>query len=259
MTHPHWKLTEADAPMVATAIHAGHQVSPEAESLLALSGDDRLREEDPYTDRWLGMAPTQVDVRQSRFEYDLNRPPETAIYLTPDQAWGLNVWKQPPPQDLLSRSRQSYEAFYLEIGTLLDGLAHRHPRMVVFDLHSYCHRRQGPNAPEADPQANPEVNLGTESVADAQRPLVERFAAELRSFDFEGRSLDVRENVKFKGGNFSRWINQRYGSRVCAIASEFKKTFMDEWTGQPDLARIDLIGQALTTAAFGVEQELADR
>jgi len=259
MTGQDWTLTEAEGPIVATAIHAGHALSPSAARICALDEATRLREEDPFTDRWLSIAPTRLAVHLSRFELDLNRPPETAVYLTPDQAWGLEVWREPLPQELLERCLARHAAFYAQLGAFLDRLADRHERIAVFDLHSYCHRRAGPDADPADPRANPEINLGTESVAAELRPLVERFAAELRSFDFEGRSLDVRENVRFKGGHFPRWINQRYGSRVCAIAVELKKTFMDEWTGQPDLSRIDAIGRALDAAAVGVEQELADR
>jgi hypothetical protein len=76
---------------------------------------------------------------------------------------------------------------------------------------------------------------------------VERFAEALRTS--AGRpSLDVRADVKFRGGHFVRWIHDRYPGAACAIAVEFKKTFMDEWTGQPDEARISAITDRLTNA-----------
>jgi len=37
----------------------------------------------------------------------------------------------------------------------------RFSRFVVFDPHTYNHRRLGPQALPADPRYNPEVNLGT--------------------------------------------------------------------------------------------------
>jgi len=46
-------------------------------------------------------------------------------------------------------------------------------------------------------------------------PLVERFVADLRACDFGGRSLDVRENVKYRGGHFTRWVRFRACSRCC--------------------------------------------
>jgi hypothetical protein len=58
---------------------------------------------------------------------------------------------------------------------------------------------------------------------------------EMRRFDFNGRKLDVRENVAFQGkGEQTRFVHDRYPGRGCAIALEFKKFFMDEWTGKPD-------------------------
>jgi hypothetical protein len=46
----------------------------------------------------------------------------------------------------------------------------------------------------------------------------------------------------------SRWVNERYDSRGCALAVELKKVFMDEWTGVPDQDHL----RQLTTALAGV-------
>jgi len=49
----------------------------------------------------------------------------------------------------------------------------------------------------------------------------------------------LRENVAFEGkGEQTRFIHERYPNRACAIALEFKKFFMDEWTGTPDRAEV---------------------
>ena len=67
-------------------------------------------------------------------------------------------------------------------------------------------------------------------------PLIE----EMRRFDFNGRNLDVRENVAFQGkGEQTRFVHERYPGKGCAIALEFKKFFMDEWTGEPDPSRAE--------------------
>ena len=71
----------------------------------------------------------------------------------------------------------------------------------------------------------------------------------MRQFHFLGRRLDVRENVKFQGGHFSRWIHRRYPESVCAPAIELKKVFMDEWTGRLDRREHGAIGRALESAA----------
>jgi hypothetical protein len=87
-------------------------------------------------------------------------------------------------------------------------------------------------------------------------PLVDRFVAELGDFDFLGRRLDVRENVRFQGGQFSRWIHQTFPESVCSLAVEVKKFFMDEWTGEIDSAQHAAAGAALGAAAIGVFEEL---
>ena len=69
-------------------------------------------------------------------------------------------------------------------------------------------------------------------------PLVERFIDDLRAERVAGHHLDVRENVRFRGGHLSRWCRRRYPDTGCVLAIEFKKVFMDEWTGEPDVAHI---------------------
>jgi hypothetical protein len=62
-----------------------------------------------------------------------------------------------------------------------------------------------------------------------------------------GGRIDVRENVRFRGANLARWVHERYPGTGCALAIEFKKTYMDEWTGLPDNERIDVLADALAS------------
>ena len=257
MNHPIWQQQFGDGPFVSAAIHDGHAVRDELVDLLAISDEDRLREEDPFTGMWTSIAPTRILGMRSRFEVDLNRPRDKAVYRTPEDSWDLRVWKDSLPEDVAKRSLEEYDAFYHHVGELLRYMTTRHPQVVVFDIHSYNHRRQGPDGPAADPEANPEVNIGTRSMdRDRWAPIVDRFIAELRTFDYNGRHLDVRENVKFFGGQFPTWIHQTFPSNVCAIAIEFKKLFMDEWTGHPEQDQLYAIGQVLQAAAAGVADEV---
>ncbi|HUF30259.1 MAG TPA: N-formylglutamate amidohydrolase, partial [Gemmatimonadaceae bacterium] len=241
-------VRDLSLPIVATAIHAGHALRAEVAGLLALDAAERRREEDPFTDLWTTVAPTRVVGTHSRFEVDLNRPRDGAVYRTPDEAWGLSVWREPLPDGVVKRSLAGYDAFYGEIGALLDEVHARFGVFAVLDLHSYNHRRDGPAAAPGAREANPEVNIGT-SILDRDRfgRSLENFADALRD-PVEGEALDVREDVKFRGGHFSRWILARYPGDACALAIEFKKTFMDEWTGEPDEARIGIIGRRLAAA-----------
>jgi N-formylglutamate amidohydrolase len=238
---------------VATAIHHGHLIRKEIQDRSALTAAERLREEDPYTGEWTTVAGTRVVVRRSRFEVDLNRPREKAVYREPGDAWGLNLWKEPLTPEMVDRSLALYDSFYAELEQILKKKVAAYGRFVLFDLHSYNHRRSGPDGPPAAPEENPEVNLGTGNVDREQwGPVVEAFLSALGRFDFGGRNLDVRENVKFRGGYLSRWIQEQFPGSGCALAVEFKKFFMDEWTGEPDPATQATIGQALSSTVSPV-------
>jgi len=242
---------------VATAIHDGHELRPEVAELISLSDEERLREEDPFTGAWTAMAPTRIVVHRSRFEVDMNRPHERAVYIRPEDAWGLRVWRQPPPEDVVRRSRELHDAFYRDLRRILDEKVRRYGRVVVLDLHSYNHQRLGPEALFDAQSRHPDVNLGTGTMVRARwAPLVDRVTAELRRTDDLGRALDVRENVKFQGGAMTRWVHESYPYTACSLAIELKKFFMDEWTGQlfPVLHRG--IGQALCSVAAAVAEEL---
>jgi len=240
----------ADFPnqVIATAIHAGHELRPAIGARTALDDATRLREEDPWTDLLTSIGGATVEVHRSRFEVDLNRPREQAVYRVPDDAWGLELWTEPLADDEVEHSLVSYDEFYTELARRLDDAAAR-GSFVLLDLHSYNHRRDGASAPPAPPDGNPDVNVGTGSLyRERWGGVVDRFMADVAACDVAGARLDVRENVRFRGGQLSRWVNTRYLDRGCALAIEFKKTFMDEWTGTVDERRLDELRRAIAAA-----------
>lgn len=257
MDPPIWQTEFGDGPLVACAIHDGHDVRPDVAARLRLDDAQRRYEEDPHTAAWTSIAPTRIVARRSRFELDLNRPREKAVYLTPGDAWGMDVWSCPPPAAMVNRSLRAYDDFYAHLRQVLERLVARHGRVVVFDLHSYNHVRQRRGGPNADPAQNPEVNLGTGTM-DRGRwvRIVERWLAEMRGYDYFGRRLDVRENVKFFGGHLPAWIHENFPETVCTLAIEVKKFFIDEWTDQLDAAQHQAIGALLARAATSVVEEL---
>ena len=257
MTEPFWLLTQGHQPLVAVALHDGHAVHPEVAKLLAISKDERKREEDPFTARWTDIAETRLVVLRSRFELDLNRPRHKAIYLTPADAWGLKVWRLPPSPQMIEQSLAEYDAFYATVGRICRNLEQRYGQFVIYDLHTYNHYRQGEHAPPADKQGNPEINLGTGSLnRSIWEPVVERFIDDLRRFDFLGQSLDVRENIRFTGGHFAQWVHAHFPHSACVLSIEVKKFFMNEWTHQPDPIRLEAVHQALRSTVPGVLEGL---
>jgi N-formylglutamate amidohydrolase len=251
-------VIEGEGPLVAAAIHDGHALRPEVAALIALDASARLREEDPFTADWTVVAPTRVVGRLSRFEVDLNRPREGAVYLTPKQAWGLDVWKRPPTPDVVARSLAAYDAFYDRLRRLLDEKARAYGRFIVYDLHNYNHRRDGPSAPPADPAANPQINLGTGTMNRQDwAPVIDRFVADLRAAGAAaGHPLDVRENVRFRGGYLATWIHSTWPGAGCVLSVEVKKFFMDEWTGRPYPGGIEHIRTSLGATVPGVLEAL---
>ena len=253
-----FSITAGPGPLVAAAVHDGHAIHPETLPHVALPEAERRREEDPFTGRLTDVAPTRGVGRRARFEVDLNRPRDGALYRTPDDAWGLNVWHDGVPDAVANRSLSLYDDFYRAVEKLLAMKIEEYGSVVVYDLHSYNHRREGPDGPLAAPEANPEVNLGTGSL-DRVRwgPLVDRFMVDLRDgAKGAGMSdLDVRENVKFQGGHFSRWVHDTFGNAACVLAVEFKKTFMDEWSGQADEAHLGRLREALAHTVPGALKE----
>jgi N-formylglutamate deformylase len=254
-----FQLESCEGPLIAAAIHDGHSVREDVAVRLALTSAERLREEDPYTAFWATVAPTRIVGLRSRFQVDLNRPREFAVYRKPEDAWGLEVWKHGGLwAEEVERSLAEYDAFYAAVHELLSRAQKDHGRFVVLDLHTYNHRRNGPDAEPADPIDNPEVNIGTGSMNRRRwGHVVDRFIDDLRATGVQGRALDVRENVKFRGGHLSRWVHENFPDSGCSIAVEFKKFFMDEWTGEPDLACVEAIRNALSKCVPGILLELS--
>lgn len=254
-----WHLLRGTGPVLAVALHAGNRVPTEFEPYLAVTPADRLREEDPHTEKFLGLAQMQWQILTSRFVIDLNRPREKAIYQAPAEAWGLMVWKGSLPENLRDTAYGIYDRFYCEAGTVLRELIARHRHVLILDLHSYNHRRGGADAQPADPKLNPEINLGTgRALLPKWRPLVEAWLEAARNYTgtVTGRKFDVRENVKFSGGYFQDWVQELFGENVCVLSIEMKKIFMDEWTNQLHPPVMNDFYELLFSALQGAKSQL---
>lgn len=248
-----WSVDRAASPLIGTAIHNGHALRDEVAAIMGLDAAGRLREEDPFTAYAIRDVPNRIIFHRSRFEIDLNRDAEGAVYLRPDQAWGLDIWAQRPEDALVKRSLGVHAAYYAMLHQMLSAIRAEHGQFVLLDFHSYNHRRNGPDAaptPEADA---PQINIGTFSMDRAQwAHVVDPFMDSLRSFSFRGQPMDVRENIAFEGrGEQTRFVHANFPDTGCAIAIEFKKFFMDEWTGEPDIEALEAM-RAMITASLPV-------
>lgn len=252
--NPNWDICLGDGPVIATAIHDGHAVRDSLKCWLASSDEDRRREEDPLTSVLTSVGDVRIRVRSSRFEVDLNRPRDKAISADPADTWGMQIWKDGLPREEIARSLETWDAWYRMIRRLLDDIIARWGCALLIDLHSYNHRRDGSHAAPAGQVGNPDIELGFTTLdPDRWGDVAQEFAATLRRHSAAGRDLDVRANVRFPtGGYFPEWVYAEYGDRVCTISPEYKKIFMDEWTGLVDINALEQLRDGLEAAVAAV-------
>ena len=135
------------------AVHDGHQFRYELWDNCLHTEYERWFEEDPATKEMVKTHPIVIAGCDSRFEYDLNRAPETAIY---EDAWGKKLWKNPLPKAQKEKSLEKHYNFYKVINTLVRKLEEKFGVCVVYDMHSYNWKRWTREVPT--------WNLGTSNV-----------------------------------------------------------------------------------------------
>ena len=103
-------------PYVCAAVHDGHQFRKDLWGNCLHTEFDRWYEEDPETKNMVATHSIVIAGCDSRFEYDLNRAPETAIYT---DAWGKQLWKNPLPKKMHEKSMQKHTNFYKVVHALI--------------------------------------------------------------------------------------------------------------------------------------------
>ena len=199
---------ESSPPRSTTAMTCAPK-SPQAMSLADL---DRLREEDPFT----GACGVRRALAHHRPPLALRIRPQPRPMTKRSIARPSNAGASKCGRRRTRCRRWSTRSLALHARILPDArrtcstaCAERHGRFVVIDVHSYNHRRDGPDG-EATPQDDaPDINIGTFSMPrDQWAFLLDPLIEAMRDFDFNGRQLDVRENVAFQGkGEQTRFVH----------------------------------------------------
>lgn len=248
-------IADRQTPILAFALHDGHIINDGLRSSLQLGEQERAREEDPYTGYMIKDLPViTVIVHRSRFALDLNRTKEKAIYQKPEDAWGLHVWKDLPPPAIEELYRD-YDFFYGSVAKLIENAISRHGYFFILDVHSYNHRRESA-LKEADSATHPEVNMGTAFNKSRWQHFCDSYTQWLCGIDVMGHKIDARQNVIFKGGAFAQWVTGKFGEQGAVFSIEFKKTFMDEWTGIADIPHIMKLKELLTWSVDFLQKEI---
>lgn len=246
-------------PFVVTAIHDGHAVRENLQGRYNLSDQERFREEDPFTGEMARKFGNYIIGTRSRFEVDLNRGPKSAVYRKPEDAWGLKVWKEPITDAEVEESIRLYNHFYENVETQLSRIIDVYGFVLVYDLHSYNHRREGPEKPAARQEDNPDIDVLTTGIhLDKWRPVLDRFKQALQDYPYPDGPLDVREEVRFEGrlSHFMQWILNRFQEKAFVPSIEFKKIFMDEWTGELYQDKLNHLSKALLQTVDPVMEEI---
>ncbi len=212
---------EEYVPYACGAVHDGHQFRRELWENCLHSGYDRWYEEDPCTKEFVQTLPILIAGRDSRFEYDLNRDPDNAIF---DDAWGKKLWKSPLPEEQRHRSLEKHNNFYKVPHALIAKLEELFGVVVVYDMHSYNWVRWDREVPV--------VNLGTHNI-DNERfgETVENWRQSLSNIVLpHGIETTAKLNDTFFGnGYFLKYITKTFENTL-VLATEFKKIYCDELT-----------------------------
>lgn len=212
-------------PALSAAIHNGGNLRPELVDNCLLSQAERYYEEDPFTGSFIEQQPITLIAHDSRYEYDLNRITDDCVYET---AWGKEIWKTPLSVEAIAASKEKHAQFYRIVSALVEALAADFGQCIVYDNHSYNYRRH-------DRDDLPVFNLGTTSVkSDSWRPLIDAWLKALQEMSVEAVDITAAENDIFYGkGNLAGHCHGLYDN-VLVLATETKKVFMNELTGEEE-------------------------
>ena len=221
-------------PYIAVAIHAGHHVRDELSPLMAIDPTMRKFEEDFGTDLLINDLGNAVWGLESRAVYDLNRPKDMALPLTPEQFWGTQVYNTLPTPEMNHKSLKNYESFYKFMETCIATILDRFGICIVYDIHSYNISRQQTKGIKSPPV----FNLGT-ALLDKSRwgKAIELWIEQLGNISLPDIKTSVAENHVFSGkAEFCRHLCS-LDRRILVLPTEISKVYMDEIKGTvyPDM------------------------
>ena len=204
---------------LCAAVHDGHQFRKELWEQCLHTEYDRWYEEDPSTRQMVQTMPMVMSGCDSRFEYDLNRTPETAIY---EDAWGKKLWKNVLSEEQKEKSLLKHREFYSVVQALVSKMESLYGAAIIFDMHSYNWKRWD--------RPVPMVNIGTTNIDNV------RFSAFAKAWCNSLQELILPHDIEttagindtFQGnGYFLKFITDHF-KETLVLATEFSKIYCDE-------------------------------
>ncbi|TXG39888.1 N-formylglutamate amidohydrolase [Seonamhaeicola maritimus] len=207
-------------PYACAAIHNGHQFRKELWSNCLHTAYNRWYEEDPETKTMVATHPIVITGCDSRFEYDLNRAPEEAVFET---AWGKQLWKEPLSETMKAKSLQKHTNFYKVTHALIETLERKFGFCTVYDMHSYNWKRWDREVPT--------WNLGTTNL-DNKRfgNVIEDWRQSLSKIRLPNdiKSTSKINDTFYGNGYFLKYITKNFKNTL-VLATEIAKVYCDEY------------------------------
>lgn len=210
------------APYICAAVHDGHQFRRSLWDNCLHTEYERWYEEDPCTRAMVVSHPIVIAGCDSRFEYDLNRPPDGSVY---SDAWGKQLWKKPLSAKEYDISLQKHSAFYKVVHELLYSVEKKYGKAIVFDMHSYNWKRWDRQVPT--------WNLGTSNIDNGRYgSMVTSWQTKLGGMNLpHAIKSDCKINDTFQGnGFFLKYITTTFKNTL-VLATEIAKVYCDELSG----------------------------
>ena len=211
---------DAYVPYACGAVHDGHQFRKELWENCIHTAYERWYEEDPETKNMVKSHPIVIAGCDSRFEYDLNRTPEEAVF---DTAWGKQLWHKPLSEVMKAKSLQKHANFYKVVHALIKTLESKFGFCTVYDMHSYNWKRWDREVPT--------WNLGTSNIDNARfGDVVESWRQSLSEIKFPNgiKSTALINDTFYGNGYFLKYITQNFKNTL-VLATEIAKVYCDEY------------------------------
>lgn len=244
----HIRITEY-APLVATAIHNGHQFGDDLQEISRTIPSQRLQHEAPLTGEFISSLPITMVALDSCISYDLNMSPAECI---PQQLSGESVWQQPLDDELRAQSLRKHFTWYSILKTLADVTQKTYGICIIYDVHAfnYQHLESG----------TPVFNLGSHFINKQKwRKEVERFSDKLAQTSLPNMTVTAAINeISVGRGYLAQFCREQLTDTLC-LPLYIKKIYMDELTGEQYPLVIEQLKEVLKQVIFEHANDLVKR
>lgn len=225
-------------PHIATAIHHGHQLRESLSQHILLTEQERYFEEDPFTGDFISSQPIVLQVEDSRYEYDLNRPLADCVYKT---AWGKDVWSDALPPSEIALSKAKHSRYYRILKCLISTLEAKFGLCLLYDIHAYNYQRIDAKTPT--------FNIGTQQLNSRHwRKVLDNIQRKLKHIELPNITVSVAENDVFKGLGYQASFVTEHFRNTLIMPIEVKKVYMNEEGGESFPLVIEKLKEGMKTA-----------